>query len=435
VRGTVTDAVTGKPIAGARVDDNRYGADTDKAPQQAWTDKKGHYNLKTWYEEHTIAASAPGYEPGLNTLFTKSFGSERELRMDFKLQPAQANAPATNGSSGMALNISSQDGQVVIETTNGRLSADKVQLQTDSNGSLSLTARKMDYVATPTPPVPPVPPASTAMSAPPITAGTPSKPRVQQTKIIGDLVTTDEFHQDFSQTLPLAANGRIRLDNVNGRIEIAGWDRNEVAIKALKHGKTRESVEAAKITVNSSLDEIVIHTEQPSGSTSFSSIWSWFNNDNRNAATVDYAIQVPQNARLKNIASVNGRIVIEDVSGDIDASTVNGQMQIRGAAGNLKLSTVNGRIGAELSSLGGGQTVSLNTVNGHIEAILPANANAEVSASTVNGGLSSEFPSLAVKKEFPLGRHLKGTLGSGGASVKASTVNGGINFRKGADAM
>jgi hypothetical protein len=257
---------------------------------------------------------------------------------------------------------------------------------------------------------------------------------VQQTKIIGDLVTTDEFHQDFSQTLPLAANGRIRLDNVNGRIEIAGWDRNEVAIKALKHGKTRESVEAAKITVNSSLDEIVIHTEQPSGSTSFSSIWSWFNNDNRNAATVDYAIQVPQNARLKNIASVNGRIVIEDVSGDIDASTVNGQVQIRGAAGNLKLSTVNGRIEAELTSLGGSQSVSLSTVNGHIEAILPANANAEVSASTVNGGLSSEFPSLAVKKEFPLGRHLKGTLGSGGASVKASTVNGGINFRKGEDA-
>jgi hypothetical protein len=42
---------------------------------------------------------------------------------------------------------------------------------------------------------------------------------------------------------------------------------------------------------------------------------------------------------------------------------------------------------------------------------------------------------LIVKKEFPLGRHLKGTLGSGGASVKASTVNGGISFRRGKDAQ
>jgi len=289
---------------------------------------------------------------------------------------------------------------------------------------------------TPAPPTPPVTPvtASAAMSSPLITAGTLSKPRVQQTKIIGDLVTTDEFHQDFNQTLPLAANGRLTLDNINGRIEIAGWDRNEVAIKALKHGKTRESVEAAKITVNSSLDEIVIHTEQPSGSTSFSSIWSWFNNDKRNAATVDYAIQVPQNARLKNISSVNGRIVIEDVSGNIEASTVNGETQVQGATGDLKLSTVNGRIEAELASLGGSQSVSLSTVNGHIEAILPANADAEVSASTVNGGMSSEFSALVVKKEFPVGSNLKGKLGNGGASVKASTVNGRINFRKGTDA-
>jgi tRNA A-37 threonylcarbamoyl transferase component Bud32 len=438
VRGTVNDAVTGKPIAGARVDDNRYGADTDKAPQQAWTDKSGHYKLKTWYEEHTIAASAPGYEPGLNTLFTKSFGSERELRMDFKLQPAQANAPATNGSSGMALNISSQDGQVVIETTNGRLSADKVQLQTDSNGSLSLTARKMDYVVTPTPPVPPVPPAppvtaSAEMSSQPITTRTLSEPNVHRTKIIGNLVTTDEFHQDFSQTLPLTANGRLSLGNVNGRIEIAGWDRNEVVIKALKHGKTRESVEAAKIIVNSSPDEIVIHTEQPSSVTGFPWSWLWFKNSKRNDAVVDYAIQVPQSARLKNISSVNGRIVIEDVSGDIEASTVNGQMQVQGAGGNLKLSTVNGRIEAEMASLGRGQSVSLDAVNGQLEAILPSNADAEVSASTLNGGISSEFASLVVKKEFPVGSNLKGKLGNGGAHVKASTVNGGIRFRKGTD--
>jgi hypothetical protein len=438
VRGTVNDAVTGKPIAGARVDDNRYGADTDKAPQQAWTDKSGHYKLKTWYEEHTIAASAPGYEPGLNTLFTKSFGSERELRMDFKLQPAQANAPATNGSSGMALNISSQDGQVVIETTNGRLSADKVQLQTDSNGSLSLTARKMDYVVTPTPPVPPVPPAppvtaSAEMSSQPITTRTLSEPNVHRTKIIGNLVTTDEFHQDFSQTLPLTANGRLSLGNVNGRIEIAGWDRNEVVIKALKHGKTRESVEAAKIIVNSSPDEIVIHTEQPSSVTGFPWSWLWFKNSKRNDAVVDYAIQVPQSARLKNISSVNGRIVIEDVSGDIEASTVNGQMQVQGAGGNLKLSTVNGRIEAEMASLGRGQSVSLDAVNGQLEAILPSNADAEVSASTLNGGISSEFASLVVKKEFPVGSNLKGKLGNGGAHVKASTVNGGIRFRRGKD--
>jgi len=350
--------------------------------------------------------------------------------------------PATNASPGMALNISSQNGHVVIETTNGRLTADKVTLQNGSNNSITLTASKMDYVvasstpATPTPPTPPVPPApgSLAMSWQPMAAGTPGKTQVHRTKILGNLTTTDAFQQDFNRTLPLSAKGRIRLDNVNGRVEIAGWDGSDVVIKALKHGRTRESVDAVKINVNSTPDEIAIHTEQLSGEPGFSGIWSWFKNGGNNNAVVDYAIQVPRHARLANISSVNGRVVIDDVSGDIEASAVNGEMQVHDAAGSLKLSTVNGRIVAELVSLGGSQSVSFSSVNGQIEATLPAGANAEVSASTVNGGMTSEFPALVVQKEFPVSKKLKGTLGNGGASVKASTVNGAIHFRKGAEA-
>ena len=360
--------------------------------------------------------------------------------------PAQADSnalivPATNASPSMALNISSQNGQVVIETTNGRMTADKVTLRNGSNTSITLTAQKMDYVVAPStptapkPPVQPVPPVPpTAMSSQSTVAGAPSKPQVHRTKVLGPLTTTDMFQQDFNQTLPLSAKGRIRLNNVNGRVEIVGWDGSDVVIKALKHGRTQKSVDAVKINVNSTPDEIAIHTEQSSSETGFSGIWSWFKNGGNNNAVVDYAIQVPWNARLKNISSVNGRIVIEDVSGDIEASTVNGEMQVQDAGGNLKLSTVNGRIEAELVSLGNGQSVSLDAVNGQIEAILPAHADAQVSASTVNGSISSEFASLVVKKEFPVSKHLKGTLGNGGASVKASTVNGGIRFRKGTDA-
>ncbi len=92
VTGTVVDAETGKPIAGARVDDNRYGA--GHAPQQAWTDASGGYELRTWYEEHTISASAPGYEPSLQTLMTKPFGKEAAKQMDFRLQTISSTTPA-----------------------------------------------------------------------------------------------------------------------------------------------------------------------------------------------------------------------------------------------------------------------------------------------------------------------------------------------------
>ncbi len=305
---------------------------------------------------------------------------------------------------------------VNVEVTDGNLNIYFIHQQENPeiNGIEILPASATGVVETPPPPQP---------------VEKPSQAYVHREKILADLSTSDPFQQRFNRTFPLSAGGRFHLDNVNGRIEIAGWDRNEVSIKALKHGNTPESVEAVKININSSPTEIAIHTELPPGETGFSWSWLWSGDWKRNNATVDYAIQVPQHARLKQISSVNGQIVIEDVSGDIEASTVNGGLQTRDTAGDLKLSTVNGGIEAGLASLGGNQTVSFSTVNGHIEATLPANADATVSASTVNGGLSSEFPALVVKKEFPVSSKLKGTLGNGSARVEASSVNGRIHFR------
>ncbi len=241
---------------------------------------------------------------------------------------------------------------------------------------------------------------------------------------------TNEISREVNLNFPLAADGRFSIDNVSGRIEVSGWDRNEVVVKGTIHGHTQEGVDAVKTDVESDTNRVAIHTRQPSNLTGFPFSWPFFKNiyDER----VDYTVQVPRCARLAGITSVNGQITVDGVSGNIEASTVNGKTQIKGAAGDLKLSTVNGQIDAELSALARGQTVSLNGVNGQIGATLPADADADFSASTVNGHISGEFPSLVVKRDSP-GRHtLKGTLGHGGAKVSAGTVNGSIRIRRGA---
>ena len=92
--GAVIDAATGAPVPGARVDDLIYGASPRRAPQMAWTDAQGRFSLPTWYEEHTLAASAPGYKTTLSVLLTKPFAHEQEARMDFKLEPTHR-SPAT----------------------------------------------------------------------------------------------------------------------------------------------------------------------------------------------------------------------------------------------------------------------------------------------------------------------------------------------------
>ena len=70
---------------------------------------------------------------------------------------------------------------------------------------------------------------------------------------------------------------------------------------------------------------------------------------------------------------------------------------------------------------------TIESANGSVTIALPPDASAEISADTVHGGISSDFP-LQSKKNFPIGQDLHGRLGDGGPTIKMSTVNGGIRL-------
>ncbi len=82
ITGTVTDTETGKPIAGAKVGDNK---EYDDGKFSTVTDSSGHYEYKTWYEEHFVVAEADGYKTESEILLTKLFGSEEEKIINFEL--------------------------------------------------------------------------------------------------------------------------------------------------------------------------------------------------------------------------------------------------------------------------------------------------------------------------------------------------------------
>jgi outer membrane lipoprotein-sorting protein len=73
VGGTVTDAATGQPIAGAKVSDDGYGP---KPYKGAITDAEGRYSYFTWPEEHAIIAQAPGYKPQRKNIKAGLFHTE-----------------------------------------------------------------------------------------------------------------------------------------------------------------------------------------------------------------------------------------------------------------------------------------------------------------------------------------------------------------------
>jgi tRNA A-37 threonylcarbamoyl transferase component Bud32 len=236
-----------------------------------------------------------------------------------------------------------------------------------------------------------------------------------------------EVTENFETNCPLTTNGQFSLDNVNGATDVIGWDQDQVVVKAVKHGYSRADLDELNIDVDSQTNWLAIHTRQPKD---YNLLGILFGTGNNRGGWVDYTVEVPRGVRLDKIDSVNGRVTIAGISGSIKAATVNGATEVHDAQGDLDISTVNGRVSADLAVLGAGQDMNFTAVNGKIDVTLPTNSDATVSASSVNGSMNSDFPELTVTKDFPVGRHMNGVLGKGGAMVKATVVNGSIHFNR-----
>lgn len=238
-----------------------------------------------------------------------------------------------------------------------------------------------------------------------------------------------ELRAEFHQTYPFSATGRVSVENLNGEVRIAVWDRNDVQVDAVKRAFKQERLDEAKIEINAGSEAIRIRTDYPD--------WDQrFTDDERgrakNPAIVDYSITVPRKARLESIDLVNGALEINGVEGDVKASSINGRVVARGLLGVAKLSTVNGGLEATFASLDTSRPVSLNSVNGPLTLVIPSDANAIVKAGTVHGAISNDF-GIQVHHGDYVGHELYGQIGQGGPTIKLSNVNGPIRIKHAQD--
>src|SRR5947209_2861466 len=75
-----------------------------------------------------------------------------------------------------------------------------------------------------------------------------------------------ELTEEFHQTYPLNADGRVSLTNINGDVRVAAWDRNEIKVDAVKRAYTQERLREAKINVEAGPSSVNIETEYPNRS-------------------------------------------------------------------------------------------------------------------------------------------------------------------------
>ncbi len=132
-------------------------------------------------------------------------------------------------------------------------------------------------------------------------------------------------------------------------------------------------------------------------------------------------VEVPAGSSVE-VSTRSASILVEGVTGPIEAESVSGDLSVRGAGGDLEAQTVSGSI-----RITGGERVELATVSGGIEA---REVRGELAAASVSGSLVVTGAGLrAIELETVSGSiDLSGALAPD-ARIEASTHSGNVLAR------
>lgn len=207
----------------------------------------------------------------------------------------------------------------------------------------------------------------------------------------------------INETRPLAADGKLTINNLAGTIVVTGWDRNEVAIT----GTLGEDVE--KLDISGDARQLSVVVRYP-------------NSTHGNVDDTELQLRVPARAQLA-LDAVSADIRVSDTSGRIDAKSVSGDIQLKVGSGEINASTVSGDLNVRAPAY----KTSLNSVSGDLIA---NGLRDTLSADTVSGDLllvGGSFKALKVQSVSG-DLALKLDLDSG-AVLNAETLSGDIGLQ------
>lgn len=244
--------------------------------------------------------------------------------------------------------------------------------------------------------------------------------------------------QEFRWSGAIAPGKKIEIRGLNGAIAAEGSSGNLAAVAASKSAR-RSDVNTVMIKVVEHPGGVIIcavyptdipgrmtsceparnleqvHVEEPA---------NVLNND----VEVNFRVQVPAGVDFVG-RTVNGEINVGRLASNAETKTVNGNINVA-TTGYARAKTVNGKIFARLGDANWTGALEFKTVNGEIDIELPSWASAEISASTFNGAINSDFPLIITAKRNK--RQMSGSIGATGSGreLLLKTLNGNINLKR-----
>lgn len=270
----------------------------------------------------------------------------------------------------------------------------------------------------------------------------------------------------IDQTRPLAADGRVSIENIKGRIVVRGTDRRDVHIG----GTLGDGVEKLEVEGDAEALSIVVRYPESSG---------WFGSGNSGEPSV-IEVSLPRGATVSvdavsadvDVSGVRGALLeidnvsgdtlvrasqpreirIDNVSGDIDAQVDSSDVPLDSVSGDITLA---GRIGGKVAvesvsgdvdassaaaierltfgtvsgdaafaaALAPGARVRGESVSGNLTLAVPASTSARLRIESFSGSISSPVGRV-ISEEYGPGSHLDATLGGGDGDITLESFSG-----------
>src|SRR2546423_12936309 len=141
--------------------------------------------------------------------------------------------------------------------------------------------------------------------------------------------------KEFNQSYPLQPGGAFELQNVNGTVDVQGWDRDTIEIHAVKTAKNKESdLELVSIDVDARPSAVSVATRYPQ--------------NEGVEVMVEYHVHVPHCAHVEHLGTVNGTLRVSGVERVQDLRTVNGSIEVYDGGSSVHARTTNGNVHLEL---------------------------------------------------------------------------------------
>jgi DUF4097 and DUF4098 domain-containing protein YvlB len=230
------------------------------------------------------------------------------------------------------------------------------------------------------------------------------------------------------------ASMRIKL--LQGRIAVKGTNRKDIAIDGgpdtdFSRNRAvdppaglRRLTQPAGFRVTEENNEVVVSA----------SIFS---------RSYDLQIEVPLKTNL-DLTTMNGRITVDEVEGELELSSMNDSIQLSNVAGSVVAHSMNGRVLAVLTRVTPQAAMAFTSMNGTVDVTLPATTKADLKLRSDQGDVFTDFDlqtqqsaaNTATSRSngrfrIDVNRSITGTINGGGPDIELRTLNGSVILRKG----